>query len=205
VVKERTISEAPHGVLDETPVMRKDGKIFWMSISGGIITLSGKEVGFHTLHNIGKQVIAEQKLRESEGRYRMLFEHAGFGIALIDSENYRLTAMNNSFRESLGYSDEEVKGLTIFDIEAQETSDEVREHIDRIIKEGSDTFETRQITKSGIVKERLVSTVPLKIQGKYYIQNISSDITELKKTQRALKNASRDRNSILYEGGLLYG
>lgn len=187
--QKKAINNFPNYDLDETPVIGKDGNLSWMSVSNGTISISRKEYGFHTLHDIGRQVIAEQKLRESEERYRMLFEHAGFDITLIDAETYNLVAMNNIAKESLGYCDDEINGMTIFDIEAQETPDEAKAHIEQIIKEGSDTFETKQKTKEGSIRDRLVSTVALKMQGKYYIQNISSDITELKETQRALEKA----------------
>ena len=191
-IQKLTLENSPEGNIDETPVIRKDGKLFWMSISNGTISTSDKELRFHTLHNIGKQVVAEQSLRESEERYRLLFEHAGFGIMLIDAETFKITAMNTIAKESLGYSNDDIKDLSIFDIEAQETPAEAKAHIEQIIRDGSDTFETKQKTKDGKVRDRLISTVALKIQGKYYIQNISTDITELKEAQQALRKAHHE-------------
>ena len=54
---------------------------------------------------------AEERLRESEERFRGIFEHAGTGIAIKDLEG-RFQACNPAYAAMLGYSEDELRGLT---------------------------------------------------------------------------------------------
>jgi PAS domain S-box-containing protein len=58
---------------------------------------------------------AEQALRESKERYRDLFENAHDLIQSV-TPNGRFLYVNRAWRETLGYSDEEIADLSLFDI-----------------------------------------------------------------------------------------
>lgn len=57
----------------------------------------------------------EARLRLSEEHFRLLFEHAPIGIALV-SPDYRLSQVNTAFCNMLGYSAEELQQRTFVDI-----------------------------------------------------------------------------------------
>lgn len=59
-----------------------------------------------------KQV--EETLRESESRFRGIFEHAPTGIALVDLD-YRLQASNQAYRDLLGREESEIQVLSLKD------------------------------------------------------------------------------------------
>ena len=130
---------------------------------------------------------ANKELQDSEGKYRMLFEHAGFSIVLIDADTGKRLEFNRMAHESRGYTFEEYQDIIPSDIEEKESPNETARHIKRIISKGSDTFETKHRTKDGEVRDILTSTVAIRINGKYLIQNISHDITERKRSEEALK------------------
>ena len=73
---------------------------------------------------------AEQSLRESEERWRRLFENSSAGIALIDSDGRYVTA-NRALQKMLGYTEAELKGLTVPEI----THEEDRSRTEGIIAE----------------------------------------------------------------------
>jgi PAS domain S-box-containing protein len=57
---------------------------------------------------------SEQTLREEE-RWRSVFENSAIGVALTDV-NGRFLASNPVYREMVGYSDEELRGLSFLDV-----------------------------------------------------------------------------------------
>lgn len=63
---------------------------------------------------------AEEKLRESEEKYRNIVEIANEGILVIDSE-LRITYYNKKLMEMLGYNSEEGIGLPIWDFIRKES------------------------------------------------------------------------------------
>jgi PAS domain S-box-containing protein len=96
---------------------------------------------------------AEQALRESEEKYRAIFEQAANSILLIDGETGDLVEFNERAPKNLGYTRDELPKLRIPDFEVIESEEEIVRHINKIIEEGTDTFETKHRTKSGRIRD----------------------------------------------------
>jgi PAS domain S-box-containing protein len=93
---------------------------------------------------------AEAALRESEGRFRGIFENAGTGIAIADLRG-RLQSGNPAYGSMLGYSEEELRELTIQDLMHPEDFEECMSNFRRLVAEEMPSFETlnRYIAKDG--------------------------------------------------------
>jgi PAS domain S-box-containing protein len=148
---------------------------------------------------------AEEMLRESEAQYRAVFEQAADSIVLIDAQTGVMVRFNDRAHQDLGYTRDEFEKLKIPDFEVIESAVEVAEHIRKIIKEGADTFETRQKTKNGEIRNILVSARAVSIGGKDFIQAIWRDITEHKQAEAAreklnkeLEEKNKELESILF-------
>ena len=141
-----------------------------------------------------QQEIAERKrteeaLRESEERYRAIFEQAPDSVVLIDGETGALVEFNDRAHENLGYTRQEFEKLKIPDFEVIESAEEVAKHIEKIITEGADTFETKHRTKGGEMRDILVSSRAISIRGRGFVQSMWSDITESKRAVEALRES----------------
>jgi len=141
----------------------------------------------------------EQAPRESEERYRTIFELAADSIVLIVGETGELVEFNRRAHEDLGFTHEEFEKLKIPDFEVVEDAEKVAKHIKKIIKEGSDSFETKHRTKSGEIRNVQVSSRAISIRGKNFVQSIWRNITEQKRAEEALHKSElemRMRNRI---------
>jgi PAS domain S-box-containing protein len=76
---------------------------------GTIIGLSGTAFDVTDRHNV------EEALRESEERFRSIFEEAGIGIVLLDLD-WRIMRTNPAFRRMLGCEEGELVGRSVADI-----------------------------------------------------------------------------------------
>jgi len=135
---------------------------------------------------------AEAALQESEERYRLIFEQAADSIVLVDAKTGALVEFNDKAQQNLGYSREEFERLKIPNFEIIESAEEVAKHIEKIIREGSDSFETKHRTKDGEIRDILVNSRFIFIRGRGFIQSMWSDITERKRAEQALQD-SRER------------
>jgi len=170
---------------------RKDGtEFFCLAKIGALKDKNGKIINYvSSQHNITERKRAEDALRESEERYRAIFNQAADSIVLVDGETGDLVEFNEKTYENLGYTREEFKKLKIPDFEAIEFAEEVAKHIKKIIRKGSDVFETKHRTKGGEMRNILVSSRAISIEGRDFVQSIWSDITERKLAEEEIKNS----------------
>ena len=59
---------------------------------------------------------AQHSLRDSEQRYRLMFEHNPQPMWVFDTDTYRFLAVNDAAVHRYGYSREEFLGMSVFDI-----------------------------------------------------------------------------------------
>lgn len=129
---------------------------------------------------------AEASLQEAESRYRLLFEQSPEGIVILDPDTMRPVEFNRVAHMQLGYTREEFGKLTLSDIEAEETPEEARRHVDEVLRRGRDDFETIQRTKQGEFRKIQVTAQAVQIPGHRLYHCIWRDVTEIKRTEEAL-------------------
>ncbi len=84
----------------------------------------------------------------SEEKIKTILRTAMDGFYMVDMEG-RILEANDSYCSMIGYSREELLTMSVKDIEAVETEEVTRKHIQRIIENGSDRFETKHRRKDG--------------------------------------------------------
>ncbi len=132
---------------------------------------------------------AEEALQESEKKYRTLFEQAGDSIVIIDPETRALLEFNDMAHESLGYTREEFEKIKISDFEFSENEEEVKKRAKKVLMKELDTFEAKHRTKSGEIRDLHISNKMVTIYGGTFLLSIRRDITDIKKTQKALRDS----------------
>jgi len=151
------------------------------------------------LNEIAEREQTEESLRESEQRYRAIFEQAGDSIVLFDADNGEMVDFNDKTCRTLGYTREEFRQLRIPDFEVEESAEQSAAHVRKIVERGSDIFETRHRRKDGRILNILVSTRVISIGGRTYIQAIWRDITDRKKAEEKLMAYQQQLRSLASE------
>jgi PAS domain S-box-containing protein len=132
----------------------------------------------------------EQTLRESEERWRSMFEASAVGIALTDN-NRRFVAANEAFERMTGYTGEELRSLGPVEITHEDDRDTTREALDEALagRRRDYQVEKRYVRKDGTVIWVRVSTARAPEGGLEGIPTIVEDITERKRAEDALHAA----------------
>ena len=177
----------------EELLKRKSGELFPAEVTVTFFKEKGEVVRITSIvRDITERKRAEEELRESRERYQAIFEQAADSIVLIDAETGALVEFNERAHENLGYTRNQFEKLKIPDFEVIESAGEVARHIEKIVKDGADTFETKHRKKGGEIRDVHVSTKIISIGGREFVQNIWCDITERKQAEEALKQANTE-------------
>jgi PAS domain S-box-containing protein len=126
--------------------------------------------------------ITERKRHELE--YRTIIQTTADGFWLTDLQG-RILDVNNAYCHMVGYSREELLEMSITDIEVIEKPETINMHIERIMHEGKDRFETRHRHKNGTLIDVDISVNFLDFGGGRMIIFIR-DVTERNKMQEQL-------------------
>ena len=128
----------------------------------------------------------EKALTASESYYRAFFQHGMDGVLTLDPETARPLDFNDQVCRQLGYSRDEFAQLRLPDIEANETAEETKSHIQTIVRNGYDSFETRHRTKSGEIRHVHVAAQVINLDARQVYHCIWRDITDRKRAEEAL-------------------
>jgi len=157
----------------------------------------GLVIGYEGIaRDITERKQAEQELIEQKNAYRSILSttHEGFFVA---NERGKILDVNPAYLRLSGYSYEEMLKLNISDLEAHEMADEVILHVKRVMKVGSDIFESRHKRKDGSIWPVEISTTYSSLNENRFFTFVR-DITERKKSQWSLQQKNQEMEQFVY-------
>jgi diguanylate cyclase (GGDEF)-like protein/PAS domain S-box-containing protein len=175
----------------EVRVRRKDGTVIWIEIGGAPqVDAEGNVVGSIGVHNeVTERRMAEEALRDSEARYRLMAENSTDMISRTSSRGILLYA-SDACRRLLGYEPSELVGRLFYDFIFEPDRDEVR-HLSTLIHEsGPTTFAYRVEKKDGSLVwfETTSRSVRDAITGEIReVVGVSRDVTERKQVEEHIE------------------
>lgn len=184
----------------ETLMKRKDGSFFWINLVGKAIDPEKPMVGsIWLLQDISERKNAEVALRESEEKYRTIFENTGTAGILVEDDT-TISLVNSEFEHLSGYSREEIEGKMSWtrfpvpeDLDLMSKQHKLRrENHDVALKQ----YEFRFVKRSGDIRNVWL-TIDV-IPGTQ--KSIASllDITERKQIEQALRESEEKFSKIFY-------
>ncbi len=146
--------------------------------------------------DVTEQKQAEELLRESELRFRTVYERSPVGIALMDSSTGHFLQVNPKFCEIAGRKEEELVGLNISSISHPDDLRETSEYLRQLV-EGTVTsyeLEKRYVRPDGSSRWVRILVVPMhgREDARRWHMSLVEDVTERKEIEEKL-NASQDR------------
>jgi len=177
------------------PVKRKDGSVFYADISSSKTILSGKPHIMGVFRDVTARRQAEEALKESEEKYRFLFDAVPTGIGISDFEG-NVLEVNRTMEQITGYSLDEFRSMNIRDIYAYP---EDREEVIKTLKEEGRVlgWEQRLIAKDGSVRNLLVNTEVIERDGVNVLLTTSRDTTAHKEAENALRKSQSLLHGIM--------
>lgn len=187
----------PERIQFETRHRKKDGTVFDVEVSGFPLELNGRRVLFGSSRDISLRKQIEAALRESELRYRSIIDASPVPHAL-NNDQQQVTYLNAAFTQVFGYTIADVPTLADWWTVAYPDPDyrawvskRWQEHVEKSLREGSE-FEPMEVhirCKNGETRFVVAADAPLIAAHTDDHLVTLFDITELKRTEHALKES----------------
>jgi PAS domain S-box-containing protein len=195
---EKAVQEFDHGVAFDLEYRVQDARGNWRWLhdrSIGRVVRDGEFFIEGLASDITDQKRTEFALRESEEKYRSLFENEIFAIKIFDQKTLRILDVNEAFVRSYGYSREEIMGGMSnpdFSAEVEATSSAVVNAIQNGIKFIPLRYHRK---KDGAIFPIEIAVSPYTWRGQAVMFSIERDISAQLEAQR-MQKASESRLSL---------
>jgi len=184
---------------------RSGQKLFFELTAKSLRRPDGELIGvIENFRDITERKRADELLRESEEKYSTLIEQAKDVVGIIDGEI--ITFANKAASKLTGYSVEELVGSAFFRFLAPEVREGVR-HLYRLLLAGEkipSTFDTKIVSKEGVIKDVEVSASLIHYQGKPVVMFILHDITEQKRRENEIERLQKIESLGVLAAGLAH-
>jgi len=187
----------------EYRMMCRDGTYKWIAACGrAVFNAAGQPQRFIGAHmDISERVAAEEAVRESEVRYRRLFEDNPNPMWVYDAQTYHFLAVNPAALRHYGYRAEEFLALTIFDIRPPEEVARFREYLAEDIAGTYTPRVWKHCRKDRTEMLMRVRVHPHEFAGRRSVLVLAEDVTERQEAEERLR-ASEERYRNLFQNAV---
>lgn len=169
----------------ETRLVRRDGSVITALLNAQQMERGGRTFIFSTMRDITEIKRAEEKLKESEEKYRRLFATDSNAIQLIDAGTLRFVDVNEASVKLYGHAREEFLAMTALDVSAEPEASALA--LRRMIAGELGRVPIRlHRRKDGTTFPVEISAGMLSLKGRKVVCCVARDITERMETSRAL-------------------
>jgi PAS domain S-box-containing protein len=150
-----------------------------------------------SVHDITERKTVENKLRESELRYRLLFENNPVPMLIYERISLKIISVNEAFVKHYGYSNEQVLSMSLPDLYPDEQKIQITELASKIHGHAY-AGEWNHVKADGTLIDIIATSHDIAFNNKNCRIAVINDITEIKKAELALRE-SEEKYRTLFE------
>ncbi len=168
--------------------LRKDGSLFPVQLMSDLITDSESVlIGIiTTCEDITERKEIEEKLKESEEKFRSLVDSTDDCIYLVDG-NFNYLFMNKKYLSQIGISEDEYIGKSFSDFHSPEETHAFMVKVEEIFKTGESIQNEYRSSKNNQCFLQTLSPIKDKYGNTEAVTVISKDITKHKRTEEQVR------------------
>lgn len=196
---ERVLAGQASEITATLRLARKDGRLVWVEVTVSSLGVPDGEGGLHiaVVHDITSRRQAEQALRESEERYRLLFDANPHPMWVFDRDSLAFLAVNDAAVAAYGWSRNEFLGMRITDIRPPEDVSRLLESVARGSSGLDDAGVWRHLRKDGSLLLAEISSHPLEFALHRAVLVLALDVSgRIKAEQELRENEARLRLAL---------
>ncbi|OPX86026.1 MAG: putative diguanylate cyclase YegE [Pelotomaculum sp. PtaB.Bin013] len=153
----------------------------WSDDDLALLRVSSEIIG-----NAYERKLVDEALRESENKYRTIFENTGTAIVILEEDN-TISLVNSEFERYTGFGKEEIQGKKSLNEFLRDYSRGIKKHFP-LVDNLPLNLESHLVDKMGNTKNVIINITRLPGTSKYVVSLL--DITEQKRIEKQLKYLS---------------
>jgi PAS domain S-box-containing protein len=174
---------------------RKNGTTNWVEFYGNAVTIGGEPTIIGSMIDITERKKAEEELKSSEQKYKLLFESNPMPLWMIDKDNLKIIAANEAAAKHYGYTKEELINM---DMRLFRPTEDKMQQMEGYQKEmDGDLGIVRHRKKDGSVIYVQIVAHDIIFEGKHVRLSMSNDVTERMKAEESLQKSEANFRAIL--------
>lgn len=174
---------------------KKDGSTNWVEFYGNAVTIGGEPSIIGSMIDITERKKAEEELKSSEQKYKLLFESNPMPLWMIDKDNLTIIAANDAAAKHYGYDKDELINMTMRSFRPPEDK---LQQLDGYQKEmDGDMGVVRHYKKDGSIIFVQIIAHDIIFEGRHVRLSMSNDITERLKAEESLQKSEANLQAIL--------
>ena len=192
--------------LQEQKYQHKDGSVVWVLMEASPMT---DDAGMYAgalamVTNVTDRKRAEEALRASEERYRLLFDSCPLPIWLTDLGSWRFLAVNQAALALFGYERAEFLGLDISRLVPGSEVSRVQHEIQASVGRGVQHGTRRALKKNGTAVELSATAQTFVLDGRVVALVIGQDMTERNRLEAQLSQSRKMEAIGILAGGVAH-
>jgi len=178
------------GAVFETTHRRRDGTTFPVEISGRAVDLDGRRMVLGIYRDITERKRTEGILRESEARYRSLFENNHAVMLLVDPVAGVIVDGNKAACDFYGWTRAQLQGRKISDVNTL-PPEEIGRALEFAQRQQRSSFQFVHRLADGSTRDVELFSGPIVVEGRPLLYSIVHDISERRRIEQALRVSER--------------
>jgi two-component system, sporulation sensor kinase E len=181
----------------ETMGRKKDGTANWVEFYGSRAIIGGEPTIIGSMIDITERKKAEEELRSSEQKYKLLFEKSPMPMWMIAKDDFSIIDVNKAAEKMYGYSKDELQQMTAKSLRHKEDSELQLDGYLKDMEMGSADRIVRHLKKDGTVMFVQLITYDIIFEGRSVRLSLSHDVTERLKAEESLQKSEANLQAIL--------
>ncbi|MBI5832757.1 MAG: PAS domain S-box protein [Armatimonadetes bacterium] len=156
-----------------------DGTIRDVAVFASRVQMRGQTLLHSIVHDITERKQAEAALRDSEERYRRLFESNPQPMWVFDRQTYAFLAANGAALAHYGYTADEFRSMTLFDIRPADAWEPLRQSVDALLPDRPESVGVwRHVKRDGTLIDVDIVRHAIDYDGRPAVLVLATDVTE---------------------------
>jgi two-component system, sporulation sensor kinase E len=176
---------------------KKDGTENWVEFYGSRVDMDDEPTIIGSMIDITERKLAEDELRLSEQKYKVLFDSSPMPLLMVDKNDLSIIAANDEASRLYGYTNHELLKMSIKDLRHPDDRGQVWDNYQLFLKTSSDRGIYRHVKKNGAEMDVQVIAHDILFEGRQVRLGLFNDLTEKIKAEQLHEKTEANLQTIL--------